>query len=110
MSKPALFIRHVTCPGRRDEVEHVWREHMAPAVAANGGHEAYFYCFGADPDVICAFQQYASREAADAFLETPAYAAYIAEVSPLLAGEPEVQSLEVVWSKDRGMSAGARSE
>jgi len=106
MSKPALFIRHTTRPGQREAVRRVWHKHMAPAIAANDGHEAYFYCFGADPDTICAFQQYRDRDAADAFLETPAYAAYLEEVTPLLSGEPEVTVLDVMWSKDpSGVSA-----
>jgi len=103
----ALFIQHKTLPGRRDAVEEVWRRHMLPAIAANDGHEAYFYCFGAAPDTICAFQQYRDREAAAAFLETPAYAAYLDEVSPLLSGEPAVTVLDVQWSKGSGRPDGA---
>lgn len=96
----ALFIQHKTLPGKRDAVQRVWRKHMMPAITANDGHEAYFYCFGSDPDTICAFQRYRDEEAAGAFLKTPAYAAYLDEVSPLLAGEPAVTVLDVMWSKD----------
>ena len=100
MSKHALFIKHRTQPGKRDEVERVWRKHMMPAIAANPDHEAYFYSFGTEPDTICAFQQYTSAEAAAAFLKHPAYATYLDEVTPLLAGEPLVQVLDIRWSKD----------
>jgi quinol monooxygenase YgiN len=72
---------------------------MMPAITANDGHEAYFYCFGTDPDTICAFQQYPDSDRASAFLNTPAYAAYLEEVSPLLSGEPDVTTLNVMWSK-----------
>ena len=58
MAKHALFIQHKTLPGKRDEVQRVWRKHMMPAITANEGHEAYFYCFGSELDTICAFQQY----------------------------------------------------
>ena len=69
---------------------------------ANPGHTAYFYCFDrADPDSICAFQQYASAEAAEAFLEHSSYAAYLKEVEPLLSGPPQLTALEPVWSKSR---------
>ena len=95
----ALFVQHKTRPGKRGAVEAVWRRHMKPAAAANAGHLAYFYCFGMDDDAICAFQHYASREAAQAFLETPAYAAYLEEVTPLLSGDPTVTVLDVRWSK-----------
>ena len=73
---------------------------MAPAIAGNPGHTAYFYCFdNADPNAISAFQQYASAEASQAFLKTDSYAAYLKEVEPLLAGPPQVAALTPVWSK-----------
>jgi len=60
MSQTALIVKNKTLPGKRDEVRVVWEKHMAPAIAANPGHIAYFYCFdNSDPDAICAFQQYA---------------------------------------------------
>jgi quinol monooxygenase YgiN len=100
MAKAALFIRHQTQPGRRDDVRAVWERHMRPAIAANPGHEAYFYCYDdADADVICAFQQYADAGAARDFLATASYAAYLREVEPLLAGPPQVTAVTPVWSK-----------
>jgi quinol monooxygenase YgiN len=73
MASFALFIKHKTQPGRRDEVRKVWERHMAPAIAANPGHVAYFYCFdNGDPDSIYAFQQYSSLEASQEFLQTMA--------------------------------------
>jgi len=100
MTQVAVFIRHRTLPGKREEVRSVWEKHMAPAISANPGHVAYFYCFDtADPDAICAFQQYASADAAKAFLQTSSYRAYLAEVESLLSGLPEVASLAPVWTK-----------
>ncbi|SDP39197.1 Quinol monooxygenase YgiN [Rhodoferax sp. OV413] len=100
MSAFALIIQHKTQPGRREEVRAVWERHMAPAIAANPGHTAYFYCFdNADPDSIYAFQQYASAEASRDFLKTSSYAAYLQEVEPLLVGPPQVTALTPIWSK-----------
>lgn len=100
MTSLALIIKHKTQPGKRDEVRKVWERHMAPAVSANSGHLAYFYCFdNADPDAILAFQQYVSAEAAGEFLKTDDYAAYLQEVEPLLAGPPHVTTLTPMWSK-----------
>lgn len=100
MSQTALFVKHKTLPGKRDEVRAVWERYMAPAIAANPGHTAYFYCFdNSDPDSICAFQQYASPEAAQDFLKTDSYAAYLKDVEPLLSGPPQVTSLTPKWSK-----------
>ena len=73
---------------------------MAPAIAANSGHTACFYCFdNAEPDSICAFQGYASVEASNDFLRTNSYAAYLKDVESLLAGPPEITALTPVWSK-----------
>lgn len=100
MTALALIIRHKTLPGKRDEVRKMWERHMAPAIASNPEHTAYFYCFdNADPDSICAFQQYSSVEASQAFLQTSRYAAYLKDVEPLLAGPPQVTALTPVWSK-----------
>ncbi len=55
---------------------------MAPAIAVNPGHTAYFYCFdNADPDSISAFQQYASTKDSQEFLKTDSYAASLRDVS-----------------------------
>jgi quinol monooxygenase YgiN len=74
---------------------------MAPAIAANPGYLAYFYCLDdSDPDSISAFQQFASAEASQKFLQTNSYAAYLKDVEPLLAGPPQVTALTPVWSKE----------
>jgi quinol monooxygenase YgiN len=102
MSGYALFIQHKTKPGKRGDVQEVWQKHMQPTVTANRDHLAYFYCFGNDPDSICAFQIYSNQEAAAAFLTVPAYVSYNEEVKPLLEGEPVITSLHVEWSKEDG--------
>jgi quinol monooxygenase YgiN len=100
MTPLALIIKHKTQPGKREEVRSVWERHMAPAIAANSGHTAYFYYFdNADPDSICAFQEYASVEASNDFLRTNSYATYLKDVESFLAGPPEVTALTPVWSK-----------
>ncbi len=100
MAKAALFIKHTALPGKRDEVRRVWEKHLKPNAAANPAHQAYFYCYDdADPDVIRVYQQYADRQAPQAFLKEPWYAANIAEVTPLLANQPEVRAVTPVWIK-----------
>jgi quinol monooxygenase YgiN len=103
MTKLALFIRHKTQPGKRDEVRKVWERHMKPNIAGNPGHEAYFYCFdNSDADSICAFQQYTDLQSSEDFLKTGGYAAYLKEVEPLLAGPPQITSLTPMWIKGAG--------
>ena len=99
MTKHALFLQHRTKPGARDAVQRVWQKHMQPAIEANDWHEIYVYAVASDPDRICAFQVYASAEAANAFLKTPAYLAYEKEVAPLLEGPPIVEVLQPRWIK-----------
>jgi quinol monooxygenase YgiN len=93
MTALALIIKHKTQPGKREEVRKVWERHIALAIASNRGRTAYFYCFdNADPDSICAFQEYSSAQASDDFVRTSSYAAYLKDVEPLLAGPPSSQS------------------
>jgi quinol monooxygenase YgiN len=100
VSKVALFIKHRALPGKREEVQHIWEKHLQPRIAANPAHEAYFYCYDdADPDMICVFQQYTNPAASQEFLKAPWYAEYVDEVSPLLAGEPEIRAATPVWVK-----------
>ena len=100
MTSTALFIIHKTKPGKREEVKSVWLKHMAPAIQDNAGHLAYFYTFdNNDPDSICAFQHYASEQAAKDFLSHPSYRAYLAESRTLLEHEPQVTSLAPQWTK-----------
>ncbi len=100
MTSFALLVEHRTQPGMRDDVRRVWERHLAPAVAGNPGHTAYFYCFNnADPDSLVAFQHYDSAESSQAFLKTDSYAAYLKEVEPLLAAPPRITALTPVWTK-----------
>lgn len=100
MTSFALIVKHKTQPGKREEVRKVWEKHMAPAISANPGHSAYFYCFeNDDPDSICAFQQYVSAEASREFLTKDSYGAYLNDVEPLLSGPPQVTALTPMWSK-----------
>ena len=95
----ALFLKHHAKPDRRDDLESVWQRHMKPAIDANDGHIAYIYSFGAEPDVVGAFQIYRSKGEADAFLQSAAYLAYLEDSRPLLAHDPEVTVLEPRWIK-----------
>jgi quinol monooxygenase YgiN len=99
MSQHAAFVQLRTRPGKREEVQNVWSKHLEPLIRKESGFLAYFYCLRDEPDSICAFQTYSNRDAAAAFVKTPEYAAYYAEIKPLLLGEAEVTMLEVKWSK-----------
>lgn len=100
MTGHALFITHRTQPEKRDAVRLVWEKHMAPAVAGNDDHLAYYYCFDADDaDILRVFQLYRNEAAASAFLNHPNYTAYLGEVEGLLVGPPEVHAAQPQWQK-----------
>lgn len=94
-----LLIEHRTLAGKRDDVRKIWEKHMQPAISANPGHVAYVYSFGQNDDVITAFQVYTSKSEADAFLKHSSYGEYLEASRPLLAGEPKVTVLDVLWQK-----------
>ena len=97
-----LFLKHRVKPGHRNQLEAIWKKHMAPAIDANDGHLAYAYSFGADSDSVYAFQIYRDFEQSQAFLQSPAYLEYLAESRQFLEGEPEIVPLEPRWVKGFG--------
>lgn len=104
MNQSTLFITHKALPGKRDEVRRAWEAHLMPSIEARQAHDAYFYCYDdSDPETIRVFQRYADNADPQAFMQGPAYDAYIAAVSPLLAHPPEIHAATVAWAK--GMTA-----
>ncbi len=98
MVSHAVFLTHRSLPGRREEVQVVWQQHLQPAVKANPDHLGYHYCYDAtDGDVIRVCQIYTNADAAAAFLRTSVYAAYVLAVEPLLAGPPDVANAREIW-------------
>ena len=101
MSQSTLLITHRALPGKRDEVRRARETHLAPSIQARQVHDAYFYCYDdSDPDTIRVFQRYAVGADPQAFMQGPAYDAYMAAVSPLLAHPPVIHAATVAWAKD----------
>ncbi|RYD21456.1 MAG: antibiotic biosynthesis monooxygenase [Verrucomicrobiaceae bacterium] len=98
--KTALFIRHRTKPGQRDNFRRIWEKHVQPRAVANPAHESYYFCFDqADPDVVCVFQLYSSEKAMKEFLSGDWYPGYLAEVAEVVAAPPEITPAALEWSK-----------
>lgn len=96
----ALFVRHKSKPGQRDQVRRVWEKHVKPRAAANPDHLAYYFCFDeSDADVVCVFQLYQSKEAMINFLSGDWYPVYLAEISEVVAEAPQVMPAELIWRK-----------
>lgn len=59
-----------------------------------------FDCYDdGDSDTICVFQQYVDGVSSQDFLAAPWYAAYVNDVTPILAGQPEIRAATPVWIK-----------
>lgn len=102
MSQSTLFIKHKALPGKREEVRRVWETHLMPSIQERQVHDAYFYCYDdGDPNTIRVFQRYADGADAQAFMQGPAYEAYVDAVTPLLAHPPEIHAATVAWTKDK---------
>ena len=100
MSQTALFVRHRTQPGRRDEFVRVWEKYVKPRAEANPAHEAYFFCLSdTDPDMVSVFQLYSSPEAVREFLSGAWYAEYMREVARVVAAPPEILPAGLYWAK-----------
>lgn len=100
MPMHALFIRHKTHPGRREDFRRIWEKHVKPRVETNPAHVEYFFCFDdADPDVVRVFQLYSDPEAMKAFLSGAWYESYLAEVAQVVAEKPQLMPASLQWAK-----------
>ena len=100
MSKLALVIKTTCQPGKRDQVRTLWEKHLKPGAIANDAQEVYFYCHDdQDENVLYLFEIYSDREAFGQAAQSPAFAGYMQEVGPLLAGEPQVGMATPLWAK-----------
>ncbi len=100
MGQLAMIITTRAQPGRRDDLFDRYQEHLAPRAADNDAQEVVVWCADQqDPDVFHLFEIYRDTAALEANAQASWFAAYLAEVGPLLAGEPQVTMAEPRWSK-----------
>lgn len=100
MSRSALFIRHKTKPGRRDEVRRVWEKYARDYVAVSNGQLTYYYCYDDnDPDTVVVFQLAADQASGQEFVKQPWFADYERETAALLAGPSEFRPATPQWVK-----------
>ena len=100
MSKIALFIKTKTQPGKRDEAQKLWEKHLKAGAQANPDQEVHVFCLDPqDQDTLYLFEVYSGLEALQAAGQSPAFAAYMQEAMPLLAGPPEMGMTTPLWAK-----------
>lgn len=100
MSGTALFVRHQTRPGMREQMQRIWEKHVMPRVQANPAHAAYFFCHDdKNPDVVCVFQLYQSAEAMNEFLAGDWYPQYLGDITKVVVAPPQLSTASLVWAK-----------
>lgn len=100
MGDLAIIVRSRAKAGKREEIQAVYDRIMAPRAMENDSQEVVVWCADQhDPDAFYLFEIYSDAEAMGANAQAPWFADYMAQVGPLLAGEPEVAMASPVWSK-----------
>lgn len=99
-SEVALFLTIKTQPGQRDALVSLWDKHLKTRAAKNADHVSYVFALDMnDPDTVRITEVYATQTAFQANSQAPWFGAYMAEVGPLLAGEPDFAMASPHWVK-----------
>jgi quinol monooxygenase YgiN len=100
MGELAMIIKTTTQPGKRADVARLYQELMAPRAVENEAQEVVVWCDDQqDPDTFYLFEIYRDAAALGANANADWFAAYMARVGPLLAGEPVITMATPAWSK-----------
>lgn len=100
MDELAMIISTTTKPGKRTEVEALYRELMAPRALQNEAQLIVVWCDDdQDEDRFHLFEIYSDPAAMGANASAPWFAEYMAKAGPLLASEPTVVMATPGWSK-----------
>lgn len=100
MSRLAMIIKTKAKPGKRDEIQALYEELLAPRAVENEAQEAVAWCADQhDPDTFYLFEIYRDGEAMGTNAQAPWFGEYMAKVGPLLAGEPDVGMASLEWAK-----------
>ncbi|MEL6240897.1 MAG: antibiotic biosynthesis monooxygenase [Pseudomonadota bacterium] len=96
----ALFLTIKTQPGERAALVALWDEHLKARAASNADHVSYVFALDmTDPDAVHITEVYSTQAAFEANSQAPWFSAYMAEVGPLLAGEPGFVMARPHWVK-----------
>ncbi|MEO1734363.1 MAG: antibiotic biosynthesis monooxygenase [Pseudomonadota bacterium] len=96
----AVFLSVKTIEGQRDTVVKLWDAHLKTRAQDNPEHVSYVVALDAnDPNTIHISEVYATSAAFEANSQSPWFGAYMAEVGPLLDGEPAFARALPYWVK-----------
>ena len=96
----ALFLTIKAQDGKRDTLVDLWDKHLKTRAAENDDHVSYVFAVDMqDPNTVYISEVYATQAAFQANSQSAWFGAYMAEVGPLLAGEPGFAMAAPHWVK-----------
>ncbi|MEL7025981.1 MAG: antibiotic biosynthesis monooxygenase [Pseudomonadota bacterium] len=96
----ALFLTIKTQDGQRDTLVDLWDKHLKMRAADNADHVSYVFALDMnDPNTVYISEVYATQAAFQTNSQSEWFGAYMAEVGPLLAGEPGFAMAMPHWVK-----------
>jgi quinol monooxygenase YgiN len=96
MTKRTVLARITALPGRRDDLAAAFGA-VVDAARAEAGTELYrMHLDRKNPDVLWFYEEYSSKDAMIAHMQSDVLAGVTTQTQDLLAGEPEMHFLEVV--------------
>ncbi|MEM6619946.1 MAG: antibiotic biosynthesis monooxygenase [Pseudomonadota bacterium] len=96
----AVFLTIETQPGQRDTLVDLWEKHLKTRASSDDAHVSYVFALDMnDPNVVRIAEVYATQAAFQANTQSDWFAAYMAEVGRLLAGEPGFAMASPYWVK-----------
>jgi len=100
MGELAIIVKSKVKTGKREEIQALYEQIMAPRAIENDTQEVVVWCADQhDPDAFYLFEIYRDAAAMGANAQSDWFADYMAQAGPMLAGEPEVAMASPVWSK-----------
>lgn len=107
MGKVAVLLKGRARPGKRDAIQRLFEEHLAPRALANAAQEIVVWCAdSADADAFYLWEVYGDPSAMEANGRAPWFGEYMAQVQPLLAGMPEMITATPLWMKPTASQPG----
>lgn len=99
-SEVAVFLTIETKPGQREALVDLWDKHLKDRASEDRDHVNYVFALDMnDPNVIRIAEVYATQAAFQTNTQSDWFAAYMAEATKLLAGEPSFAMASPHWVK-----------
>lgn len=96
----AVYLTIRTKPGKRDELQALWEQHLKGRIVQNSELPGYIFALDhSDENVIRIAELYQTNEALNENAQAKWFSDYMQQANPLLDGEPEFHTATPVWVK-----------